>query len=59
MTDAERYQWLKQHLYIATNEEAEWTCWLAMNEIPFRLGPEITDPEMLLDALMKRFPREK
>lgn len=56
---AERYLWLRQHLGIGSYGPNEWTCWLELACIPYRLDPKTADPQVLLDALIARFPLEQ
>ncbi len=55
-TDAERFRWLEQYLQIAGDGPNEWTCWLALEQIPFRFDPRNGNAIELLDALMERWP---
>ena len=52
--DAERYKWLRQHLHVAAESPKSWTCWLHLDQIPYRSQEE--DAEKLLDILIGRFP---
>lgn len=52
--DAERYRWLKPYLEVARDDDSKWTCWLALQCIPYRSTTE--SAEELLDKLIERFP---
>jgi hypothetical protein len=52
--DAERYRWLHQYLVVAADDPEDWTCWLALQCIPFR--SKESDAQALLDTLIVRFP---
>ena len=53
--DAERWRWWKHdHIHVARDEPGDWTCWMEMDQIPFR--SETTSVDDLTDALIMRFP---
>jgi hypothetical protein len=56
ITDAERYQALKEFLAVARDEPGEWTCWLDLSCVPFR--SQTTDPQELVDLIV-RIKREQ
>jgi hypothetical protein len=52
--DARRYRWLRQYLQVQADGPGDWTCWLAIECIPYRSKTD--SAEELLDMLMSRFP---
>jgi hypothetical protein len=52
--DARRYEWLRQYLQVQADSPDDWTCWLALECIPYRSKAD--SAEELLDMLMSRFP---
>lgn len=53
-TDEKRFRWLLQFVHVARDQEGEWTCWLELEQIPFR--SKTKDPIELLDSMIERFP---
>lgn len=61
-TDAARLRWLLHYLRLKTipDEPDGWTCWLELDQIPYRLDPtKPRDALVLLDALREKFPQPR
>lgn len=54
--DAKRFRWLARHLKLVSTDAGNWTCWLELDTIPYRINPAERDPIKLLDELIARFP---
>lgn len=59
LKDAERYWALAGFLRIERSDPNSWTCWLALDQVPFRFDPSRDDPAALLDAMVERFKQAR
>jgi len=55
-SDATRGRWLLSHLRVEHDPDSRFTCWLVLDCIPLRYGPNKDNARELLDELIARFP---